>query len=40
MIRSAALACEDATEAGLPEPPLMAAIASIPRHLGMPLGTR
>ncbi|MEA2496318.1 MAG: hypothetical protein QOJ29_4229 [Thermoleophilaceae bacterium] len=39
-IRSAALACEDATEAGLPEPPLMAAIASIPRRLGMSLGTR
>jgi glycine/D-amino acid oxidase-like deaminating enzyme len=39
-IRSATLACEDAGEAGVPEPPLMAAIASIPRRLGIPLGTR
>jgi glycine/D-amino acid oxidase-like deaminating enzyme len=39
-IRSATLACEDAGEAGRAEPPLAAAIASIPRHLGIPLGTR
>src|SRR4051794_14915492 len=39
-IRTATLACEDAGEAGMPEPPLMAAIASIPRRLGIPLGTR
>jgi glycine/D-amino acid oxidase-like deaminating enzyme len=39
-IRSATLACEDAGEAGRPEPPLAAAVASIPRRLGIPLGTR
>jgi glycine/D-amino acid oxidase-like deaminating enzyme len=39
-IRSATLACEDAGEAGRPEPRLAAAIASIPRRLGIPLGTR
>ena len=39
-IRSATLACEDAGEAGRPEPPLAAAIASVPRRLGIPLGTR
>jgi glycine/D-amino acid oxidase-like deaminating enzyme len=39
-IRSATLACEDAGEAGRPEPPIAAAIASIPRRLGIPLGTR
>jgi glycine/D-amino acid oxidase-like deaminating enzyme len=39
-IRSATLACEDAGEAGRAEPPVAAAIASIPRRLGIPLGTR
>jgi glycine/D-amino acid oxidase-like deaminating enzyme len=39
-IRSATLACEDAGEAGRAEPLLAAAIASIPRRLGIPLGTR
>ena len=39
-IRSATLACEDAGEAGRPEPALAAAIASVPRRLGIPLGTR
>jgi glycine/D-amino acid oxidase-like deaminating enzyme len=39
-IRSATLACEDAGEAGRPEPSVAAAIASIPRRLGIPLGTR
>jgi glycine/D-amino acid oxidase-like deaminating enzyme len=39
-IRSATLACEDAGEAGRREPPVMAAVASIPRLLGIPLGTR
>jgi glycine/D-amino acid oxidase-like deaminating enzyme len=39
-IRQAALACEDATDAGLPEPPVSAAIAAVPRLLGMSLGTR
>jgi glycine/D-amino acid oxidase-like deaminating enzyme len=39
-IRSATLACEDAGEAGRPEPRLAAAVASIPRRLGIPLGTR
>jgi glycine/D-amino acid oxidase-like deaminating enzyme len=39
-IRSATLACEDAGEAGEDEPPLSAAIASVPRRLGIRLGTR
>jgi hypothetical protein len=39
-IRHASLACEDAGEAGRAEPPVAAAIASIPRRLGMSLGTR
>ena len=39
-IRHATLACEDAGEAGRDEPPLAAAVASIPRLLGLPLGTR
>ena len=39
-IRSATLACEDAGEAGRREPPVMAAVAAIPRLLGIPLGTR
>jgi glycine/D-amino acid oxidase-like deaminating enzyme len=39
-IRAATLACEDATESGRPEPRLAAAIASVPRRLGIPLGTR
>ena len=39
-VRAATLACEDAGEAGAAEPPLMAAIASVPRRLGIPLGTR
>ena len=39
-IRAATLACEDAGEAGRPEPRLAAAIASIPRRIGIPLGTR
>jgi glycine/D-amino acid oxidase-like deaminating enzyme len=39
-IRSATLACEDAGEAGRAEPRVAAAIASIPRRLGIPLGTR
>ena len=39
-IRRATLACEDAGEAGLPEPPVAAAVAAVPRLLGMPLGTR
>jgi glycine/D-amino acid oxidase-like deaminating enzyme len=39
-IRAATLACEDAGESGLPEPPVQALIASIPRRLGIPLGTR
>jgi glycine/D-amino acid oxidase-like deaminating enzyme len=39
-IRSATLACEDAGEASRAEPPVAAAIASIPRRLGIPLGTR
>jgi glycine/D-amino acid oxidase-like deaminating enzyme len=39
-IRVASLACEDAGDAGRPEPRVAAAIASIPRRLGMSLGTR
>ena len=39
-IRAATLACEDAGEAGRPESRLAAAIASIPRRIGIPLGTR
>ena len=39
-IRAATLACEDAGEAGRAEPRLAAAIASVPRRLGIPLGTR
>jgi glycine/D-amino acid oxidase-like deaminating enzyme len=39
-IRSATLACEDAGEAGRREPAVAAAVASIPRRLGIPLGTR
>jgi glycine/D-amino acid oxidase-like deaminating enzyme len=39
-IRHASLAVEDAADAGVPEPPLAAAIASIPRLLGLSLGTR
>ena len=39
-IRHATLACEDAGESGLPEPRLAAAVASIPKLLGLPLGTR
>jgi glycine/D-amino acid oxidase-like deaminating enzyme len=39
-IRAATLACEDAGEQGLPEPPLAAVVASVPRRLGIPLGTR
>lgn len=39
-IRSATLACEDAGEAGSREPPLAALVASVPRRLGIPLGTR
>jgi glycine/D-amino acid oxidase-like deaminating enzyme len=39
-VRSAALACEDADDAGRAAPPLMAAVAAIPRRLGLPLGTR
>lgn len=39
-IRHATIACEDAGEAGLAEPPVMAALASVPRLLGLPLGTR
>jgi glycine/D-amino acid oxidase-like deaminating enzyme len=39
-IRQASLACEDAGETGRAEPRLAAAIASIPRRLGMSLGTR
>jgi glycine/D-amino acid oxidase-like deaminating enzyme len=39
-IRKATLACEDAGEAGLAEPPLASAVASVPRRLGIPLGTR
>ena len=39
-IRAATLACEDAGEAGRPEPRIAAAIASIPRRIGIPLGTR
>jgi glycine/D-amino acid oxidase-like deaminating enzyme len=39
-IRAATLACEDAAEAGRPEPRIAAAIASVPRLLGIPLGTR
>jgi glycine/D-amino acid oxidase-like deaminating enzyme len=39
-IRAASLACEDATEHGLPEPRFAAAIASVPRRLGLSLGTR
>ena len=39
-IRAATLACEDAGEAGRPEPRVAAAVAAIPRLLGTPLGTR
>ena len=39
-IRSATLACEDAGEAGMPDPRVAAAVAAIPRLLGIPLGTR
>jgi glycine/D-amino acid oxidase-like deaminating enzyme len=39
-IRSATLTCEDHAERERPEPALAAAIASIPRRLGLPLGTR
>src|SRR5215213_5317755 len=39
-IRAATLVCEDAGEAGRQEPRLAAAVASIPRLLGIPLGTR
>jgi glycine/D-amino acid oxidase-like deaminating enzyme len=39
-IRQASLACEDAGETGRAEPRVAAAIASIPRRLGMSLGTR
>jgi glycine/D-amino acid oxidase-like deaminating enzyme len=39
-IRAASLACEDATEHGLPEPRVAAAVASVPRLLGISLGTR
>ena len=39
-IRSATLACEDAGEAGRAQPWLAAAVASVPRRLGIPLGTR
>jgi len=39
-IRAATLAYEDAAEAGRPEPRVARAVASIPRLLGIPLGTR
>jgi glycine/D-amino acid oxidase-like deaminating enzyme len=39
-IRAASLACEDAEEAGLPEPAIAKAVATVPRLLGIPLGTR
>src|SRR3954462_9661466 len=40
LIRAATLACEDAGEAGEPAQRVAAAIASVPRRLGIPLGTR
>jgi glycine/D-amino acid oxidase-like deaminating enzyme len=39
-IRRAALACEDADEAGRSAPALAEAVAAVPRLLGIPLGTR
>jgi hypothetical protein len=39
-IRKAILACEEADEAGEPEPLLGRAVGSLPRLLGMSLGTR
>jgi glycine/D-amino acid oxidase-like deaminating enzyme len=39
-IRAATLAVEDAGEAGMPAPALAKAIASIPRRIGIRLGTR
>jgi glycine/D-amino acid oxidase-like deaminating enzyme len=39
-IRRATLAVEDAGESGIPAPALASAVASIPRRLGIPLGTR
>jgi glycine/D-amino acid oxidase-like deaminating enzyme len=39
-IRTATLAVEDAGEAGMPAPAIAKAIASIPRRLGIRLGTR
>jgi glycine/D-amino acid oxidase-like deaminating enzyme len=39
-VRAASLACEDAAEAGLPEPRIAHAIAAVPRLIGLPLGTR
>jgi hypothetical protein len=39
-IRAATLAVEDAGEAGMPAPAIAKAIASIPRRIGIRLGTR
>jgi glycine/D-amino acid oxidase-like deaminating enzyme len=39
-IRAAALAVEDAEEAGVPPPPVAKAIAALPQLIGIPLGTR
>jgi glycine/D-amino acid oxidase-like deaminating enzyme len=39
-IRRAALACEDADEAGRPAPALAEAVAAVPRLVGIALGTR
>jgi glycine/D-amino acid oxidase-like deaminating enzyme len=40
VVRAASLACEDAAEAGRPEPAMARAVAAVPRLIGIPLGTR